>query len=213
MRKPRSTHGSAVAYAELSQATHAAHATCCRAEIAKQIYQGAAGAALQLLLHTGEVNIIQSVCQLFQKLLAAGGEGLLDWEPRGRPAALQTLLQVFRFVLSPDNDDTAAMFVPGLIVQTLQSLRAALADVLPELLQLLVAKAAACDLEALRGALLPVIARCVQAPCVGTCFGGLRIPPGTWHTSLARTSPARCTDVPARCDIDPHIAHSSIYVR
>lgn len=71
---------------------------------------------------------------------------------------------MFRFVLSPDNDDTAAMFLPSLAVQALQSLRPALADILPELLQLLVAKAASCDLEALRGALLAVIARCAATP-------------------------------------------------
>lgn len=63
-----------------------------RAEIAKQIYQGAAGPALRLLLHSGEVNIIQSVCQLFQKLLAAGGEQLLNWEPNN--ASMRTLMQV-----------------------------------------------------------------------------------------------------------------------
>ena len=49
--------------------------------------------ALQLLLHSGEVNIIQSVCQLFQKLLAAGGDKLLSWDP-SPTKALQTLLQV-----------------------------------------------------------------------------------------------------------------------
>lgn len=64
------------------------------ADIAKEIYQGVSAPALQLMLHSGEVNIIQSVCQLFQKLLAAGGEQVLSWDPNGRNAALRTLLQV-----------------------------------------------------------------------------------------------------------------------
>lgn len=71
---------------------------------------------------------------------------------------------MFEFALSPDNDDNAAMFAPGLIVQTLQALRSALQDVLPELLQMLVAKVSTCDLEALRGSLLAVVARCAPGP-------------------------------------------------
>jgi hypothetical protein len=73
-------------------------------------------------------------------------------------------VQVFTFVLNPKTMDHAAMFAPGLALQSLLSLPAEARELAPKLLQLLVVKAVCCEMEALRGALLPVIARCVLPP-------------------------------------------------
>lgn len=73
-------------------------------------------------------------------------------------------------MLNPKNTDAAAMFAPGLALQSLLSLPTAARELAPKLLQLLVVKAVCCDMEALRGALLPVIARCATAIHVPLCF-------------------------------------------
>ena len=62
------------------------------AEVAKQIYSACAQPACELLLHTGEENIIQSACELFRKLLLVGGERLLTWAPGGPSQALHMLV-------------------------------------------------------------------------------------------------------------------------
>ena len=72
-------------------------------------------------------------------------------------------MQVLTFVLNPKNSDAAAMFAPGLALQSLLSLPTAARELAPKLLQMLVVKAVCCDMEALRGALLLVIARCGAA--------------------------------------------------
>lgn len=66
---------------------------CC-AGVAQQIYGACAQSACELLLHSGEDNIIQSACEFFRKLLAVGGEQLLTWAPRGPPQALHMLVLV-----------------------------------------------------------------------------------------------------------------------
>lgn len=80
------------------------------------------------------------------------------WQRNAHDAS--AAVQVLTFVLSPKNSDAAAMFAPGLALQSLLSLPTAARELAPKLLQLLVAKAVACDMEALRGQLLAVIARC-----------------------------------------------------
>ena len=62
------------------------------AEVAKQIYCACAQPACELLLHTGEENIIQSACELFRKLLLVGGERLLNWAQGGPPQAIHVLV-------------------------------------------------------------------------------------------------------------------------
>lgn len=70
------------------------------AEVAKQIYSACAQPACELLLHSGEENIIQSACEFFRKLLLVGGEQLLTWEPGGPSQALHMLVLV-RVLLHP----------------------------------------------------------------------------------------------------------------
>jgi hypothetical protein len=77
-------------------------------------------------------------------------------------------VQVLTFVLNPKNSDHAAMSAPGLALQSLLSLPAAARDLAPKLLQLLVVKAVCCEMEALRGSLLPVIARSATAAPLDT---------------------------------------------
>ena len=72
-------------------------------------------------------------------------------------------MQVLTFVLNPKNVDAAAIFAPGLALQSLFSLPSAARELAPKLLQLLVIKATCCEMEELRGALLPVIARCASS--------------------------------------------------
>jgi hypothetical protein len=131
------------------------------AGVTQEIYSAIIQPVYHLLLHSGEPNVIQSCCDIFRKFLEVGGEALLTWGGSTEQQTLDILYCVFDFVLKPDNDDSAAMLCAGLALQTLLSLKRCSDAIAPKLLQLLIVKTMACEMQALRGQLLVVITRCV----------------------------------------------------
>lgn len=142
------------------------------AGVTQEIYSAIIQPVYHLLVNSGEPNVIQSCCDIFRKFLEVGGEALLTWGGSTEQQTLDILYRVFHFVLQPDNDDSAAMLCAGLALQTLLSLKRCSDAIAPKLLQLLVVKTLACEMQALRGQLLVVITRC--AP-VRLCFAAVRI--------------------------------------